>query len=46
MDMEVVLMPYVLELVTRTEVCVGGDDEVGTGTYYTVCSDKVDSIYR
>ena len=46
MDMEVVLMPYVLELVTRTEVCVGGDDGVGTGKYYTVCNGKLDGIYR
>ena len=46
MDIDAVLMPYVLELVTRTEVCVGGDDGVGTGKYYTVCSDKLDSIYR
>lgn len=44
-DMDVKLMPCVLELVTRTEELVGVD-QFGRGKYYEVCSEHLDPIYR
>ena len=47
MDMDVVFMPYVLEHVTKIEVCIGKDeDDLGSGEYFQVCSTTLDGVYR
>ena len=46
-DLDVELMPYVLELVTKTEVCIRKDEDgPGRGEYYEVGSDNLDGVYR
>lgn len=44
--MKVNLIPYVLELVTKTELRVNTRDELGSGNYYEVPSDDLDGIYH